>query len=188
MFGVLCDCQFSHHDIIRNLPAWSRKFHTFSCMECFMTIKRCANCNDEFRPRPQVPKQTYCPLPECQQRRRSRWEQKKRQTDPDYRENQSRVQKDWLERNPDYHRQYRADHPASTELNREKQRQRNKERRDNRIAKMDVSAQIIPLPSGKYRISPVPNDGIAKMDAWTVEITMLSISCDDSADDCKEST
>ena len=188
MFGVLCDCQFSHNDIIRNLPAKSHKFHTFSCMECLMTIKLCANCNIKFRPCPQVPHQTYCPLPKCQRKRRTRWEQNKRQTDSDYRDNQSRAQQAGLEGNPDYHSKYRIDHPASAELNREQQRRRNKERRDNRIAKMDVSAQTLPLASGRYKITPVPDVGIAKMDAWMVEITLLSISCVDSEDDCKERT
>lgn len=153
-----------------------------------MTIKLCANCNVKFRPRPQVPHQTYCPLPECQRKRRTRWEQNKRQTDPDYRVNQSSAQQAWLERNPDYYHKYRADHPDSTELNREQQRRRNKERRDKRIAKMDVSTQTLPLASGRYQITPVPGVGIAKMDAWIVEITSLSICCDDSADDCKERT
>ena len=153
-----------------------------------MTIKRCAACNCEFRPRPQVPYQTYCSLPECQRKRRTRREQKKRRTDPDYRENQSRAQQAWLEHNPDYYRKYRAEHPESTERNREQQRLRNHARKNALIAKMVVSTQTIPLPSGRYQITPVPDVGIAKMDAWTVEITMLSTSCDDSADDCKERT
>lgn len=138
-----------------------------------MTIKRCANCNGEFRPRPQVPNQTYCPLPECQRKRHSRWEQKKRQTDPDYRDNQARAQQAWLERNPDYYRKYRDDHPGSTEHNRKRQRVRNQKRHAALIAKVDTSTPKYPLPSVRYLLTPVSDDGIAKMDAWTVEIVVL---------------
>jgi hypothetical protein len=153
-----------------------------------MTIKRCAGCKAEFRPRPQVPNQTYCPLPKCQRKRRQRWEQTKRQTDPDYRDNQSRAQQAWLERNPDYYSKYRDDHLNSTERNRKLQQRRNQNRQDAPIAKMDVSAQAFPLPSGRYHLTPVANDGIAKMDAWIVEITVLSSSYDKPTDDCKERT
>ena len=141
-----------------------------------MTIKRCAACKAEFRQRPQIPNQAYCSLPECQRKRRTRWEQNKRQIDPYYRENQSRAQQAWLERNSDYYRKYRTEHPESTERNRKKQRQRNQKRQNTMIAKMDVSTRIFPLSSGQYLISPLPIDGIAKMDAWTAEITPLPIS------------
>ena len=59
---------------------------------------------------------------------------------------------------------------------------------DASIAKMDVSASPIPPLSGRYRLTTMADDGIAKMDAWIVEITVLSSSCDDSAHDCKERT
>ena len=59
-----------------------------------MTFKRCAACGHIFRPLPQVPNQTYCSNPECQQERRQHWQQEKLKTDPDYRDNQSRSHKE----------------------------------------------------------------------------------------------
>jgi hypothetical protein len=142
--------------------------------------KRCAACGQIFRPRPQVPNQAYCSDPECQRKRRQRWQQEKRQNDPDYRDNDSRYNKNWVADNPDYWGQYRIDHPGYTEKNRELQQIRNQKNRKATIAKVDASVTYFPLPSGRYRLTPVTADGIAKEDAWIVEITALSASCEDS--------
>lgn len=153
-----------------------------------MTIKQCAACGQGFRPRPQVPNQIYCSAPECQRERRRIWQQEKRRTDPDYRDNQYRSHKDWAKDNQAYWGKYRDDHPDYTERNRNQQQSRNQKRQEVPIAKMDVSAPVFPLPSGRYRLTPVTDGRFAKMGAWIVEITVLSPICDDSAGDCKERT
>ncbi len=56
------------------------------------------------------------------------------------------------------------------------------------IAKMNASEQVIPLPSGRYRMTAVSADGIAKMDAWLVELAVVARDSADLADDCKERT
>ena len=55
--------------------------------------KRCEaeGCYDLFTPRPQCKDQTYCSKPECQQKRKNKWQREKRQTDKDYRANDT----DW---------------------------------------------------------------------------------------------
>jgi hypothetical protein len=53
---------------------------------------------------------------------------------------------------------------------------------------MSVSTPVFPMPSGTYQISPAPPTGIAKMDAWTVEITLLSNTYDMPVEHCKERT
>ena len=111
--------------------------------------------------------------PACQRERRRRWQQAKRKGDPAYQDNQSRAQRAWRERNPDYWREYRRTHPKYSERNRTQQRERNDRRRQRLIAKMDVSKPTSPIPSGIYQISQAPPTGIAKMDAWTVQITLL---------------
>lgn len=150
--------------------------------------KQCAACGRIFRPCPQVPNQSYCSAPECQRERRRRWQREKLRTDPDYRDNQSRSNKDWSTENPDYWRKYRDENPDYVDSNRKQQQRRNQKRQETPVAKMDVSAPAFLLPSGRYRLTPVSDDGIAKMDAWIVEINVLSSSCDDSAGDCKERT
>jgi hypothetical protein len=44
----------------------------------------------------------------------------------------------------------------------------------SRLAKMDASAAISPVPSGTYRLVPWTGGDLAKKDAWTVELTVLS--------------
>ena len=66
-----------------------------------MAIKKCLACGQSFQPRPQVPLQTYCSAPSCQQHRKQQWHRNKLQTAPDYQENQQRAQQSWIERNPD---------------------------------------------------------------------------------------
>jgi hypothetical protein len=65
-------------------------------------------------------------------------------------------------------------HPEYTEGNRARQQERDARRRERVLAKMDVSTRDAAVPSGTYRLDPVAGGGLAKMDAWTVEITVLS--------------
>jgi hypothetical protein len=104
--------------------------------------------------------------PACQRERRRCWQRVKRQNDPDYQDNQARAQRAWQKRNPDYWRDYRREHPQYRERNCSQQRERNARRRECLIAKMDASTPVFPVPSGIYRIGPLPATGIAKMGAW----------------------
>ena len=158
------------------------------CGVYFMESRRCAACGKPFRPRSQVPQQCYCAAPACQRERRRRWQQAKRQTDPDYQDNQTRAKRAWRERNPDYWRKYRREHPQYRERNRTQQRERNDRRRERLIAKMDASTAVFPIPSGIYQISHAPPAGIAKMDAWMVRITLLPIRYDRPVEYCKQRT
>jgi len=120
-----------------------------------MQRRRCKACGHTFQPRPQVSEQRYCRRSECQRARRRSWQTAKRESDPDYRDNQLRAQRAWLERNPDYWREYRRTHPNYRERNRLLQRERNHDRTEPVIAKMDASTPELPLTSGIYRISPM---------------------------------
>jgi hypothetical protein len=153
-----------------------------------MDFKLCAACGQRFTLRPQVPTQRYCSTPSCQRERHRRWQQDKRQSDPDYRDNQARAQQAWSQRNRDYWSTYRDSHPEYAKRNRKKQIKRNARRKSTLIAKMDASTPVNPPPSGIYRLSPVTTSVIAKMDAWIVELTVLSGSHHASAPDCKERT
>ena len=55
-----------------------------------MQSKQCAGCGQAFQPRSQVPQQCYCAQAACQRERRRRWQQAKRQSDSDYRDNDTR--------------------------------------------------------------------------------------------------
>lgn len=138
-----------------------------------MLEKLCAHCGSPFQPRPQVPSQTFCADPACQKARRQRWHLEKLQADPDYRENKARSQKAWQERNPDYWRRYRDENPDYAERNRAMQR--------------SPSAPPLTL-KGLYRIRSVPASGLAKTDAWIVEIMPVCADCPCKDDACKDST
>ena len=137
-----------------------------------MESRRCAACGQAFRPRPQVPWQSYCTAEACQRERRRRWQRAKRQSDVDYGDSDARGQRAWREAHPDYWREYRRRHPQYTERNRVQQRTRNARRAV--IANEDVSTGDCPIVSGTYQLIPAGEEVIAKSDAWTVEITLLS--------------
>lgn len=139
-----------------------------------MGIKRCLACGDPFPLRAQAPDQSYCSSPECQRQRKRLWQREKRLTDGDYRENQARAQQKWLNGRLDYWQRYRAEHPDYTERNRERQRERSAASRAESIAKMDASRTASALASGTYRLTAIRAPGVAKMDSWIVEITVLT--------------
>jgi hypothetical protein len=156
-----------------------------------MASKKCRACGDFFEGCPQIREQSFCSKTKCQRERKRQWQKSKRKQDPEYRDNQARAQKTWSQRNPEYWSKYRGTHPTYCERNRKRQRKRNAKRKTGLIAKMDVSTLQTPLLSGLYRLSPIAENGIAKMDAWTVEIRFLFKSSTPPAstdDDCKERT
>jgi hypothetical protein len=97
---------------------------------------------------PRVPNSAFAARRPGQRERRRRWQQAKRASDPDYRDNQARAQRAWAASHGDYRAEYRQRNPAYRDRNRDAARQRQRERRRARM--------------------------FAKMDAWTVEITVLS--------------
>ena len=142
-----------------------------------MKNKQCLACGQFFKPRPQIPNQSYCSEPYCQKKRKRQWQQNKLLTDPSYKENQNRSQQAWIDRNPDYWRNYRESHPEYVKLNRSMQQARNAKAKAARIAKMDVSTSTSILPSGTYQLTPVGDGNIAKMGVLTVEITVYTCNC-----------
>jgi hypothetical protein len=127
----------------------------------------------------------YCSASACQRARRRRWQRAKRQSDADYRENQARAQRAWVQGHRDYWREYRRTHPQYSESNRLAARRR---RRAARVAKMDASRAISRVPSGTYRLVPASAAEFAKMDAWIVEMTLISRPYGETAEVCKETT
>jgi hypothetical protein len=140
--------------------------------------KRCRCCKKRFIPHPAVCHQEYCSNAECQKTRKRKWQKEKLARDSDYRANQAEAQKQWRSRNRDYWRQYRKRNPAYTEKNRIGQRERNRGRRSGAgIVKMDELQGKTLIPSGRYRLVPFCNLGIAKMDELIVELGVISGDC-----------
>lgn len=150
-----------------------------------MSTKICACCGQPFEPRPQVLKQTYCSLPDCQRARRQRWQRDKMQSDPDYRENQTRNQRAWLDRHPDYWRNYRNTNSKNTTRNRQYQKLSDHTWRGRDPAKMDVS-KLVNFRSGLYRITHVQSPCHTQRDSWIVKITPMCTDCPCKKDACKD--
>lgn len=141
-----------------------------------MTKIRCVNCGAHFIPAPQVPHQTYCSKLECQKERRRQWHKSKLQSDPDYRENQSRAQKAWTERNPDYwrqHRQARIDWENSqpSEPNLTTRNPGNSPANQNQLSKPPILQKA--LQDGVFRLKVLAEPDEVKMDAWIVELSII---------------
>ena len=141
-----------------------------------MTKLRCVHCGARFIPAPQVPNQAYCSKANCQKERRRQWHKSKLQSDPDYRDNQSRAQKTWTEKNPDYwrkHRQGRSDYgnrlPSGQDSSAPEPR--------NPSIKMDSSNPPHPLrkalQDGVFRLKVLAEPDGVKMDAWIVELSSI---------------
>jgi hypothetical protein len=132
--------------------------------------RSCLSCKRHFKPHPAVPDQRYCADPGCQKSRKRKWQREKLARDSDYRANQTEAQKQWCRRHEDYWKQYRAKHPAYVETNRTAQRDRNRHRRSSGsgIAKMDELMGKSVVQSGHYRLIPICNPEIVKMDKLIV--------------------
>ncbi|MFT4102527.1 MAG: hypothetical protein QM674_16125 [Burkholderiaceae bacterium] len=139
-----------------------------------MASRRCVGCGAAFEPRPQCPNQRFCPAPGCQRERRRRWQRERLDSDPAYRENQARAQQAWVDQNAGYWQGYRQAHPQYVQRNRDLQRGRDQRRRLRLLAKMDVWRPETPVASGTYRLIPAAGEDLAKMNAWTVQITVIS--------------
>ncbi|OQW87752.1 MAG: hypothetical protein BWK72_12280 [Rhodoferax ferrireducens] len=148
-----------------------------------MAIKICPCCGQPFQPHHKVPNQSYCSSPDCQQARRRQWERDKQKNDPDYRDNKSRSQRAWVDRNPNYWRTYRK---SISGLSRGTSGQ--SDLTDSSV-KMDDLASIKGIPAGIYRIRPVSaGDGKVNGKTWVVEITPMCPTCPCQDDDYQDRT
>jgi hypothetical protein len=140
--------------------------------------KPCLCCKKPFHRHPAVRKQWCCSDPECQKTRKRKWQKEKLARDSDYRANQAEAQRQWRSRNKGYWREYRRRKPAYTETNRLGQRERNRHRRSGTgIAKMDELKGKAVIRSGRYRLVPLGNPEIAKMDELIVDIAVIPWGC-----------
>jgi len=139
-----------------------------------METRCCSCCKKAFHPRAQCPDQKYCSKAVCQRVRKRLWQRNKLKSDPAYRENQQAAQQRWRVLHPSYNRDYRLKHPDYVARNREQQRRRDQV---SRLAKMDASIGESPIPSGRCRLTPIHTSDLAKMDAWMVNISVVSTGC-----------
>ena len=135
-----------------------------------MKTFRCLSCRRILPLSHRNPTQQYCRQPECQRARKRAWQRMKRQTDPDYRQNQSDAQKRWRQTHPDYWQTYR------------KKKKETPEPAEPTAAKMDQISQEFPVIAGEYLLAPVKSSCL-KNDAMRVILLPISDSYDPTRDD-----
>ena len=130
----------------------------------------CINCGKILDTPLRNPNRTYCNSPACQKVRKRIWQKQKMASDPDYKANQRDAQKVWRDANPDYYKKYRT-----------RQAERNKNKRvplqnqaPNLIANMDASKSNYNMNTGVYKLIPMTDGKIAKMDALIVQLTVMT--------------
>ena len=141
-----------------------------------MTKLRCIHCGTHFIPVPQVPNQAYCSKANCQKERRRQWHKNKLLSDPDYRDNQSRAQKAWTKKNPDYWRQHRQggrDYENSLPSGQDPSALEP----PNPSVKMDSltppQSMRKALQDGVFRLKVLSEPDGVKMDVWIVELSRI---------------
>ena len=125
------------------------------------------HCKRLFTPDPRVKNQRYCGEKDCQRARKRKWQKDKLAADPDYKANQRDCQKEWLQRHPNYYKQYRQNHPAYCQRNTLLQGYRNV--RVRMIAKMDEFKPAPIKDPGPFYLLPL----IAKMDASAQKVLLI---------------
>jgi hypothetical protein len=138
-----------------------------------MEQKRCAHCGCPLDLNSRAKNQRYCGKKECQRARKRSWQKNKMATDPDYRANQQECNKAWRNRNPDYWRNYRRNHPQYAQRNRLLQKAR-RSRQGSGVAKMDASETDSFVRTGTYWL--IPEDGVAKMDAFARKVVLVPVT------------
>jgi hypothetical protein len=155
----------------------------------------CRYCKKPFTPCRYHPKQQVCLSESCQRRRKSECHRNRLAESPEYRDQCAESRKVWRENNPNYQRQYRADHPASVEQNRRKQRERNRIRRAQKrkerlseIVKNSLAIDVKPLFSEVWMAGPFADEIVKNSLAISQVMILQTVAPKEalSAWDCKE--
>jgi hypothetical protein len=160
---------------------------------------RCRCCGSRLKQRPQNRRQGYCSGEACQKERRRQWRRAKLKADSDYRRNQYDSHQRWLEKHPEYWRDYRERHPEYVERNRELQKARDRikaelgevSRTGAVLAKSDACPDRSDEISVVYELLPVRSGDLAKSDASRRIFRLIPIRYSDFLADvpsCKEIT
>ena len=99
-----------------------------------------------------------CRQPDCQRRRRADDHRRRIETDPEYAQVVRDSRKKWRAAHPDYQKNYRRDHPAAVEQNRQQQRRRDRQRRVQLLVKNNVALDLKHSAAEIWLLGPaVPN-------------------------------
>ena len=148
---------------------------------------RCLHCGILTLQNPRLKtSQLYCGKKTCQQARKNNWEKEKLQKDKSYRSLRNSQKAKWRNLKPcdQYQKEYRDSHPEYVQINREKQRARNKKQirpsplPDNKkIVKTDALLRDIEFPQGLFVLESYNCDTMKKIVKTDALIVRLQPYC-----------
>ncbi len=134
---------------------------------------RCRYCQKSFRPSKFQPQQTVCSEADCQRQRRTEYHKEKIACDPEYRQVCQDSSRKWRAANPGYWKQYREEHPASTQQNRELQKGRDRKQRLCQLANNTSALDLKHSPAQVWLVGPgavdLANNNSASAQIWVIE-------------------
>lgn len=134
---------------------------------------RCRYCQKSFRPSKFQPRQMVCSEADCQRQRRTEYHKEKIVSDPEYRQVCQDSSRKWRAANPDYWKQYREEHPASTQQNREQQKVRDRKQRLCQLANNTSALDLKHSAAQVWLVGPgavdLANNNSASAQIWVIE-------------------
>lgn len=138
-----------------------------------MGERRCRYCQQIFQPSKFQPRQAVCSGAECQRRRRTDYHREKIAADPEYREVCRDSRRKWRTSHPGYWKQYRENHPAAVERNRQQQRFRDHKRRLRNLANNTSALDLKHSAAQVWLVGPgaahLANNNSAPGQIWVIE-------------------
>jgi hypothetical protein len=138
-----------------------------------MSERRCRYCQQTFQTSKYQPQQTVCGQRLCQQRRRSEYRRRKLAADCEYRQVCRDSAHKWRERNRDYWKGYREQHPESVARNREQQQARDRRQRLLNLANNTSALDLKHSAAGVWLLNPgagnLANNNSVPAQVWVIE-------------------
>jgi hypothetical protein len=138
-----------------------------------MGERRCRYCQQVFQPSKFQPRQAVCSGAECQRKRRTEYHRKKIAADPEYREVCRDSRQKWRALHPGYWKQYRENHPAAAEHNRQQQKFRDRKRRLRKLANNTSALDLKHSAAQVWLVGPgtahLANNNPAPAQIWVIE-------------------
>jgi hypothetical protein len=138
-----------------------------------MGERRCRYCQQVFQPSKFQPRQTVCSGAACQRKRRTDYHREKIAADPEYGEVCRDSRRKWRASHPGYWKQYRENHPAAVERNRQQQKLRDRKRRLLDLAKNTSALDLKHSAAQVWLVGPgaacLANNNSAPAQVWVIE-------------------
>lgn len=138
-----------------------------------MVERRCRFCEQAFVPSKYQPGQLVCGNPDCQRRRRAEYHCQKIAADSEYRQVCCESPQKWRSLHRDYWRQYREQHPAAAERNRQRQRVRDQKRRLRDLANNNSAFDLKHSAAAVWLLGPglqdLANNNSVPAQVWVLE-------------------